>query len=257
MPAVAGGIARRSGLEVTYLGALLAGVLSFLSPCVLPLVPPYLAFIGGTTFDQLTGEGETPRHVHQTVVLSSVAFVLGFTTVFVMLGATATVAGQMLAANMPLLSKIAGVIIILAGLHFLGLIHLPILHREARYHADARPAGLLAAYVIGLAFAFGWTPCIGPVLAAILAIAAGQDSVSTGVRLLFVYSLGLGIPFIAAAFAIKPFMRSMARHRNKLAMVEKLLGGFLVLTGVLFLTGSMTVIAGWILEAFPGLAKIG
>jgi cytochrome c-type biogenesis protein len=244
-------------LEVTYIGALLAGVLSFLSPCVLPLVPPYLAFIGGTTFDQLTGEDETPRHVYQTVVLSSVAFVLGFTTVFVMLGATATVAGHLLAANLPLLSKIAGVIIILAGLHFLGVIHLPILHREARYHADARPAGLLGAYVIGLAFAFGWTPCIGPVLAAILAIAAGQDSVSQGVSLLFVYSLGLGIPFIAAAFAIRPFMRSMARHRNKLAVVEKVLGGFLVLTGVLFLTNSMTLIAAWILETFPGLAKIG
>jgi cytochrome c-type biogenesis protein len=111
--------------------------------------------------------------------------------------------------------------------------------------------------VIGLAFAFGWTPCIGPVLAAILAIAAGQDSVSTGVSLLFVYSLGLGIPFIAAAFALKPFMRSMARHRNKLAVVEKLLGAFLVLTGILFLTNSMTLIAAWILETFPGLAKIG
>jgi cytochrome c-type biogenesis protein len=244
-------------LEVTYIGALIAGVLSFLSPCVLPLVPPYLAFIGGTTFDQLAGEDETPPHVYQTVVLSSVAFVLGFTTVFVMLGATATAAGQLLAENLPLLSKIAGVIIIIAGLHFLGLIHLPILHREARYHADARPAGLLGAYVIGLAFAFGWTPCIGPVLAAILAIAAGQDSVSTGVSLLFVYSLGLGIPFIAAAFALKPFMRSMARHRNKLAVVEKLLGAFLVLTGILFLTNSMTLIAAWILETFPGLAKIG
>jgi cytochrome c-type biogenesis protein len=246
-----------SGLEVTYIGALIAGVLSFLSPCVLPLVPPYLAFIGGTTFDQLAGEDETPPHVYQTVVLSSVAFVLGFTTVFVMLGATATAAGQLLAENMPLLSKIAGVIIIIAGLHFLGLIHLPILHREARYHADARPAGLLGAYVIGLAFAFGWTPCIGPVLAAILAIAAAQDSVSTGVSLLFVYSLGLGIPFIAAAFALKPFMRTMARHRNKLAIVEKLLGAFLVLTGILFLTNSMTLIAAWILETFPSLAKIG
>ena len=152
-------------MDVTYVGALIAGLLSFLSPCVLPLVPPYLCFLGGTTFDQLTGEDETPSHVYTTVVLSSVAFVLGFTTVFVILGATATVAGQLLAANLPLLSKIAGVIIIIAGLHFLGIIHLPILHREARYHADARPAGLVGAYVIGLAFAFGWTPCIGPVLA--------------------------------------------------------------------------------------------
>ena len=184
-------------MDVTYFGALLAGFLSFLSPCVLPLVPPYLCFLGGTTFDQLTGEDETPPHVYKTVIMSSVAFVLGFTTVFVILGATATAAGQLLVDNLSLLGKIAGVVIIIAGLHFLGVLHIPMLHREARYHADARPAGLIGAYVIGLAFAFGWTPCIGPVLAAILAMAAGEDSVRQGVGLLFVYSLGLGIPFIA------------------------------------------------------------
>ena len=244
-------------MDVTYIGAMIAGLLSFLSPCVLPLVPPYLCFLGGTTFDQLAGEDETPSHVYTTVVLSAVAFVLGFTTVFVILGATATAAGQLLAANLPLLSKVAGVIIIIAGLHFLGVIHLPILHREARYHSDVRPAGLIGAYVIGLAFAFGWTPCIGPVLAAILAMAAGEDSVSKGVSLLLVYSLGLGIPFIAAAIAIKPFLNTMQRFKKHLALIEKLLGAFLVLTGILFLTNSMTLIAAWILETFPGLAKIG
>jgi cytochrome c-type biogenesis protein len=244
-------------LNVTYFGALLAGLLSFLSPCVLPLVPPYLCFLGGTTFDQLMGEDETPAHVYKTVILSSVAFVLGFTTVFVILGATATAAGQLVIDNLPLLSKIAGVVIIIAGLHFLGVFHIPILHREARYHADARPAGLIGAYVIGLAFAFGWTPCIGPVLAAILAMAAGEDSVRQGVGLLFVYSLGLGVPFIAAAIAIKPFMSTMQRFRKHLATVEKLLGGFLVLTGILFLTNSMTLISSWMLELFPGLASIG
>ena len=244
-------------MDVTYIGALIAGVLSFLSPCVLPLVPPYLCFLGGTTFDQLTGEDETPSHVYTTVILSSIAFVLGFTTVFVILGATASAAGQLLAANLPLLSKIAGVIIIIAGLHFLGIIHIPILHREARYHADARPAGLVGAFVIGLAFAFGWTPCIGPVLGAILAVAAGEDSVSRGVSLLLVYSLGLGIPFILAAIAIRPFLRTMERFRKHLGMIEKVLGGFLVLTGILFLTDSMTLISIWILEMFPGLAAIG
>jgi cytochrome c-type biogenesis protein len=244
-------------VNVTYVGALIAGFLSFLSPCVLPLVPPYLCFLGGTTFDQLTGEDETPSHVYTTVVLSSVAFVLGFTTVFVILGATATAAGQLIAENLPLLSKIAGVVIIIAGLHFLGLIHLPVLHREARYHADARPAGLIGAYLIGVAFAFGWTPCIGPVLAAILAMAAGEDSVRQGVGLLLVYSLGLGIPFIVAAVAIRPFLSTMQRFRKHLATVEKLLGGFLVLTGILFLTNSMTLVASWMLELFPGLATIG
>jgi cytochrome c-type biogenesis protein len=244
-------------MDVTYLGALLAGFLSFLSPCVLPLVPPYLCFLGGTTFDQLTGEDETPSHVYTTVVLSSIAFVLGFTTVFVLLGATATVIGQVVMENLPILSKVAGVVIIVAGLHFLGVIHIPILHREARYHADTRPAGLIGAYVIGLAFAFGWTPCIGPVLGAILAVAAGEDSVRQGVSLLFVYSLGLGVPFVLAAVAIKPFMSALQRFRGHLVMVERVLGAFLVLTGILFLTNSMTLIAGWLLRTFPGLAQIG
>jgi len=244
-------------MDITYLGALLAGFLSFLSPCVLPLVPPYLCFLGGTTFDQLTGEDETPSHVYQTVVLSSIAFVLGFTTVFVILGATATALGQTVMANLPILSKIAGVVIIVAGLHFLGVIHIPILHREARYHADTRPAGLFGAYLIGLAFAFGWTPCIGPVLGAILAVAAGEDTVSKGVSLLLVYSLGLGIPFILAAVAVRPFMSALQRFRKHLGAVEKVLGGFLVLTGILFLTDSMTLIASWILQAFPSLATIG
>ncbi len=244
-------------MDITFFGALFAGLISFLSPCVLPLVPAYLCFLGGTTFDQLAGEDETPSHVYSTVVLSSIAFVLGFTTVFVILGATATAIGQIVVENLPLLSKIAGIIIIIAGLHFLGVLHIPILHREARYHADTRPAGLVGAYVIGLAFAFGWTPCIGPVLGAILAVAAGEDSVSQGVSLLFVYSLGLGIPFILAAVAIRPFMSALQRYRGHLGVMEKVLGAFLVLTGILFLTDSMTLIAGWILQTFPSLATIG
>ena len=244
-------------MDVTYFGALFAGFLSFLSPCVLPLVPPYLCFLGGTTFDQLAGEDETPSHVYTTVVLSSIAFVLGFTTVFVILGATATALGQLVLTNLPILAKIAGVIIIIAGLHFLGVIHIPILHREARYHADTRPAGLVGAYVIGLAFAFGWTPCIGPVLGAILAVAAGEDSVRQGVSLLFVYSLGLGIPFILAAVAVRPFMAAMGRFRGHMGTIEKVLGALLVFTGILFLTDSMTLIAGWILRNFPALATIG
>ena len=244
-------------MNVTYFGALLAGFLSFLSPCVLPLVPPYLCFLGGTTFDQLTGEDETPAHVYKTVIMSSVAFVLGFTTVFVILGATATAAGQLVVDNLPLLGKIAGVVIIIAGLHFLGVFHIPMLHREARYHADARPAGLIGAYVIGLAFAFGWTPCIGPVLAAILAMAAGEDSVRQGVGLLFVYSLGLGIPFMLAAFAVEPFAAFLARFRRHLAQVERVMGVLLVLTGIAFLTGFVSQASFWLLEMFPALGAIG
>lgn len=244
-------------MEVTYIGALLAGLISFLSPCVLPLVPPYLCFLGGTTFDQLTGEGEVPPDVYREVVLAAIAFVLGFTTVFVSLGATATAIGQLIASNLDILAKIAGAAIIVVGLHFLGILKLPFLYREFRSHAVSAPAGMLGAYLVGLAFAFGWTPCIGPVLAAILAVAAGEDSVSKGVSLLFVYSMGLGIPFVLAALAFGPFMGFLTRFRKHLGRVEKVMGGLLVVTGIMFMTGSMNLVAVWILETFPSLATIG
>ncbi len=244
-------------LDVTYVGALIAGLISFLSPCVLPLVPPYLCFLGGTTFDELASGEETPQEVYLDVIISAVMFVLGFTTVFVLLGATATAIGQVVASNLDLLAKIAGVVVIVLGLHFLGVFRIPLLHREARYHSEVRPAGLIGAYVIGLAFAFGWTPCIGPVLAAILFIAASEDTVMKGVSLLFVYSLGLGIPFIGAAVAVRPFLGFLQRFRKHLAKMEKVLGALLVLTGVMFITGFMTTLSTWFLEMFPGLATLG
>lgn len=244
-------------MEVTYIGALIAGLISFLSPCVLPLVPPYLCFLGGTTFDQLTGEGEIPPDVYRKVVLAAVAFVLGFTTVFVSLGATATVLGQLIAGNLILLSKIAGGAIIIVGLHFLGILKLPFLYREFRSHAVSAPAGLAGAYLVGLAFAFGWTPCIGPVLATILMFAAGEDSITHGVSLLFVYSMGLGIPFVLAALAFGPFMGFLTRFRKHLGVMEKVMGGLLVLTGIMFITGSMNLVALWFLETFPALGTLG
>lgn len=245
-------------MDVTYIGALIAGLISFLSPCVLPLVPPYLCFLGGTTFEQMSGEGEAAAAgVNTRVVLASIAFVFGFTTVFVSLGATATFIGQLIAENLQLLAKIAGAAIIVVGLHFLGLFKIPFLYKEFRSHSVAEPAGLLGAYLIGLAFAFGWTPCIGPVLAAILAVAAGEDTVGQGIGLLAVYSLGLGIPFILAALAFRPFMGFLKRFRRHLGAVEKVMGGMLVATGVMFLTGSMGFVAQWILETFPSLATIG
>lgn len=244
-------------LQVTYLGALLAGLISFLSPCVLPLVPPYLCFLGGTTFDELAAGEETPHEVWLDVVTSAVMFVLGFTTVFVALGATATAIGQLVADNLDVLAKVAGAIIIVLGLHFLGVLRIPLLHREARYHSDVRPAGLIGAYVIGLAFAFGWTPCIGPVLAAILFVAASEETVLQGVSLLFTYSLGLGVPFILAAIAVRPFLGFLQRFKRHLTRVEKVMGAMLVVTGVFFITGWMTMISGWMLELFPGLATLG
>ncbi len=244
-------------MDITYIGAMLAGLISFLSPCVLPLVPPYLCFLGGTTFEQLSGEGDVAQGVNLRVVLAAFAFVLGFTTVFIALGATATLIGQLVAENLDILAKIAGVAIIIVGLHFIGIFKIPLLNLQFRSSSTAAPAGLIGAYLVGIAFAFGWTPCIGPVLGVILAVAAAEDTVWQGIRLLGVYSLGLGIPFILAALAFRPFMGFLQRFRHHLGTVEKIMGGMLVATGVMFLTGSMSYIALWLLETFPALALIG
>ena len=245
------------GLEVGHAGAFAAGLLSFLSPCVLPLVPPYLCFIGGLTLDQLAEEQAAGGLAARRVFIAALAFVLGFTTVFVALGATASAIGQVVAENFRLLGQIAGVIIIVLGLHFLGLLRIPFLYREARFHVESRPAGLVGAYVVGLAFAFGWTPCVGPVLAAILFVAGAEGSVLEGSTLLTAYALGIGLPFLGAALAARPFMAFMTRFRRYLGVVEKTMGGLLVITGVLFLTGTMSEIAYWILETFPALGRIG
>ena len=246
------------GFEVSYIGALGAGILSFLSPCVLPLVPPYLCFIGGVSLEQMTDDSESlPPGVMRSVLLSSVVFVLGFTTVFVMLGATASTIGQFVADYLDHLSQIAGGIIIILGLHFMGVFRIPFLFREARFHSENKPAGLIGPYIIGLAFAFGWTPCVGPVLAAILMVAGSESSITYGMGLLAVYSAGLGIPFILAAAAMKPFMTFMTRFRKHLQTVERVIGALLVLTGILFITGSMADMAYWILEAFPNLGTAG
>jgi cytochrome c-type biogenesis protein len=245
-------------LDVSYGAAALAGVISFLSPCVLPLVPPYLVFISGLSLDDLKSAGEADKaQNYQRVMLASLFFVLGFSTVFVALGASASYFGQLLRAYLPLLSQLAGVLIIIMGLHFLGLFKLQILNRELRYHQDHKPIGLLGAYAIGLAFAFGWTPCIGPVLAAILSIAASTESVTRGASLLAVYSLGLGIPFMIAAASVNVFLNFFARFKSKLGLVEKIMGGALVITGVMFLTGWMQNISYWLIETFPSLGNIG
>ncbi|MBX3526408.1 MAG: cytochrome c biogenesis protein CcdA [Rhodoblastus sp.] len=240
--------------DVTISAAAVAGVLSFLSPCVLPLVPPYLTFIAGTTIEDIVDEG-TAR-ARRDVLLAAVLFVAGFTTVFVALGATASVFGQVIRANLHILSVLAGVAIIGMGLHFLGVFKLHFLYREKRMEVE-KPVGLWGAYVMGLAFAFGWTPCIGPILAAILAVASSEETVGKGAGLLAVYSLGLGVPFLLAALAIEPFMNFMKKFRAHFGKVEKLVGVALVATGVAFLTGGMQNLSIWLLETFPGLAKLG
>jgi cytochrome c-type biogenesis protein len=239
-----------------YFGVAMAGLISFLSPCVLPLVPPYLGYLGGTTISQVSSDKNMDNAVWARVVLGSLFFVLGFTTVFVALGAGASAFGKLIQAYQEPLSKVAGAVIIVFGLHFLGLFRINLLYREARYEAHVQGASLAGAYLIGLAFAFGWTPCIGPVLATVLAVAASEDSVARGVQLLFVYSLGLGVPFILAAIAIRPFMAFLQRIKKHLTIVERIMGLMLVVTGIMFLTGTMTWVGQWLLETFPALVEI-
>jgi cytochrome c-type biogenesis protein len=234
---------------------LFAGLISFISPCVLPLVPPYLCFLAGTTFEHVLAR-EPSSLVARREVATAILFVAGFSTVFVALGAGASAIGGLLRAYSDVLSTVAGVAILAMGLHFLGVFRLPFLHTTARLEV-AKPVGLWGAYAMGLAFAFGWTPCIGPVLATVLSVAATESTVAKGAGLLAVYSLGLGIPFVLAAFAIGPFVNALARMRSKLHVVEKVMGGLLVLTGIAFLMGWVTQASFWLLESFPVLQQFG
>lgn len=258
--------------DVSYLGALLAGLISFLSPCVLPLVPPYLCYMTGVTLDQLTGDADETI-ARRTVMLSAAAFVLGFSTVFVALGATASVVGQFARelfslqwelpftrggqpVTIPVLPVVGGTIIIAMGLHFLGVFRIGLLHRQLRVDVDNR-AGPVGSYLLGLAFAVGWTPCIGPVLGTILFVAGSEDTVARGASLLAVYSLGLGIPFIVAGLFAGPFLHFMRRFRGHLGTVEKTMGAALVVTGLLIMSGQITAFSFWILSVFPDLGLIG
>jgi len=242
-------------MNVTIAAALAAGMLSFLSPCVLPLVPPYLVYLTGTSLERFA-DAETRPRAGRTTLVAALLFVLGFTTVFTALGIGASAIGAVLRAWSGLLGIVAGIAIIVMGLHFLGLTPVAFLMREKRVAVE-KPVGLWGAYLMGLAFAFGWTPCIGPILAAILAVAASEDTVAKGAGMLAVYSLGLGIPFLIAALAVESFAAFLVRFRAHLGLVEKAMGALLVLTGIAFLTGAVTQASFWLLDVFPGLAKIG
>jgi cytochrome c-type biogenesis protein len=345
------------GLELGVAVAFAGGVLSFLSPCVLPLAPPYLAYLSGQTLEQMTDPNRDERllsrlalgavalmavafwrlvatggevgalglgamagavgllaiglsrdPVTRRVFSSALAFVLGLATVFVALGATASAVGQILLQNKALFGLIAGLIIYVLGQHFIGLKralatvaimlglwagavliqgggfadalaeswpvlgllvavagalqysgydHIPFLYREARFDAGRERRGLVGAYVIGLAFAFGWTPCIGPILGTILALAGQKDTVGEGVAMLAVYAAGLGLPFLIAALFVRPFMRFMRSFRRHMGRVEAAMGGLLAMVGLLMATGRFEALAFWLLETFPGLATIG
>lgn len=245
--------------NVTLLAAFGAGLLSFISPCVLPLIPGYLSYISGLSLDEMRGGGSAgsvavataPPGVRKRVILSSLAFILGFSLVFVALGATATAVGQFLMQRLPLFGRIAGAIIILFGLHTMGVLRIEWLYQEKRVQTSKKPAGFVGALLVGIAFAFGWTPCIGPILAGIFAVAASRDTVGDGVQLLATYSAGLAVPFFATALMINRFFAAVAKIRRHYHKIELVSGALLVIIGVLIFTNRFTVIAQWLTPYLP------
>jgi cytochrome c-type biogenesis protein len=227
--------------DVSLIAAFAAGFLSFVSPCVLPLIPGYISFVSGVSVEEMRADA-APAASRLQVFVTSLAFVLGFSLVFIALGASATAIGKFLFAKLPLLSKIAGAILIIFGLHTMGVFRLALLETEKRVHSQRKPAGPLGAMLVGIAFAFGWTPCIGPILGGILAIAGSRNSVSEGITLLSVYSLGLGIPFLLTSLAINRFFGAVKKIRRYYHAIELTSGALLVVIGVLILTGQLTLI---------------
>jgi cytochrome c-type biogenesis protein len=236
--------------NVTLLAAFAAGFLSFVSPCVLPLIPGYISFVSGVSLEEMRGESAAQASRSQ-VFITSLAFVLGFSIVFVALGATATALGKFLLTQLPLLSKIAGGILIVFGLHTMGVFRLAFLETEKRMQSQRKPAGPLGAVLVGVAFAFGWTPCIGPILGGILAIAGSKNSISEGVTLLAVYSLGLGIPFLLTSLAINQFFSATRRVRKYYHAIEVASGVLLVAIGLLIFTGQLTIITRYLQPYLP------
>jgi len=236
--------------NVTLLAAFAAGFLSFVSPCVLPLIPGYISFVSGVSLEEMKGDAP-PSTSRLQVFLTSLAFVIGFSIVFVLLGASATAIGKLMFAKLPLLSKIAGGILIVFGLHTMGVFRLSFLEAEKRVHSQRKPAGPLGAMLVGVAFAFGWTPCIGPILGGILAIAGSKNSVGEGITLLAVYSLGLGIPFLLTSLAINQFFGAAKRIRRYYHAIELVSGALLIVIGVLIITGQLTIITRYLQPYLP------
>ena len=244
-------------LDMSYLGAAFAGILSFFTPCVMPMVPFYLCYMAGVSMAELHGHKEIPEGAQKRLILSAIAFAFGVTTIFVLLGMGATALGQVFAQWKQPLSYVAAGILALFGLHFMGVLHIPLFHREARIQSDSKPSTMLGAYVMGLAFGFGWTPCVGPALASILMIASGMGDIWRGGLLLFVYGMAMTTPFVVAALFAKPFLGWMARNRKYLGHVEKVMGAMLILFAILIATNSVNYIAQWLIDHVPSLVKLG
>jgi cytochrome c-type biogenesis protein len=252
---------------LSMMAALAGGILSFVSPCVLPLVPGYLSFAAGLGFDELSEEHQS-QAIRRRIFFGTLAFVLGFSTVFILLGASASAISGLLLAYKDTLSQIAGGAIILLGIHMTGVIRIPFLMREMRVQGpdigtsdDAKKRSNMrqqvVAYFIGVAFAFGWTPCIGPILATILTLAAGQEHILKGVGLLAIYAAGLAIPFLLSALAVGRFMATSRNIKKYMRWIEWVAGTLLIVTGILILMGSLQSLASYLLDWFPFMSRLG
>lgn len=233
--------------------ALLAGIVSFLSPCVLPIVPPYLAYMSGVSLNDMG----TQRSARRRTTIAALFFVMGLSTVFLILGFTASAFGAFFLQNQILFSQISGVVVIIFGIHFLGIYRISFLDREARMDAGDKGGSSFGAYVLGLAFAFGWTPCIGPQLGAILSLAASEASVTRGTLLLGIYALGLGIPFLLAAMFMTRAVGVMNKLKKHMTLIERCMGVLLLIVGIAMLTGAFSTFSFWLLESFPALGNLG
>jgi len=236
--------------SISLITAFGAGILSFISPCVLPIVPGYLSFISGVSIEELKGKKSSAVN---KVFLNSLFFVLGFSVVFIALGASATFISSFLNDYMHIIGKFAGALIIILGLHFIGLFKIKWLNYEKRFHVGSKPLGMAGSFFIGFAFAFGWTPCIGPILATILAMAAAEETVWQGILLLSFYSAGLAIPFLLTALAFNAFLSISSRIKKHFRIVEIVGGAFLIIVGFLIFTDSLVLLSGLISEWFPWL----
>ena len=230
--------------QVSVYAAFIAGLFSFLSPCVLPLVPGYISIISGSSLDQLKAQAqEKDSALFRTVLMNSILFIVGFSITFIALGASATWIGQILVSKMRFLGQIAGLVLIVFGIHLTGLVKINALYKDKRFHNVQKPRGLLGALVLGLAFAFGWTPCIGPILAGILTIASTKQTVAEGMFLLAIYSAGLGIPFLLTSLALNQFLAFYGRFKKHFHAVEVISGALVIAVGLLILTGSLSRLA--------------
>ena len=237
--------------NITFIGAFIAGLLSFLSPCVLPLIPSYITYITGLSFSDLQAEHPTHK-VRQQTVIHSLIFIAGFTTVFVLLGASATYIGGYLQSHMGLLRKIGGALIIVFGIHVTGIFDIGILLGEKRLNIRRKPAGYLGSFIVGIAFAAGWTPCIGPILASILMVAATEETVYHGIALLLIYSVGLGLPFFLASLAMHQFLVVFNRFKKYIRIFEIVTGLFLIVVGVLLFTNYLAILSRYANRMFGG-----